>query len=120
MKTDKNMKRKLTKEDLTKKLQELGELSENQRKSIICALIGHSRIQENFMGYHDCARCGERMGDTLAGFYPYANFAVVRGHNCEQCKKNFEECTWEDRIFVRDPFVKDFLERQEAPYLETL
>ena len=77
---------------------------EEHKKEIVCSLIGHSRIMSNFMGYHDCGRCGARLGDTLASIFPAATIAVLIGHNCDKCKENFKDCTWKDTYLVEDPF----------------
>ena len=77
---------------------------DDHRKEIVCSLIGHSNIMHNFMGYHDCGRCGARLGDTLASIFPGAEGAVIIGHNCKICKKNYEKCSWKDTYLVEEPF----------------
>jgi hypothetical protein len=39
-------------------------------KSVVCSLVGHSRIQEFCFGYYTCARCGAQVGDSLGSMYP--------------------------------------------------
>lgn len=91
-------------EELLTKLAALGPLSEEQRNSVVCALIGHSRIQTYCFGYFNCARCDEQMGDSLTGIYSRANEVVIVGHDCEICRTNYAACTWKDKIFAPDPF----------------
>lgn len=96
-----------TEKDLMKKLKALGELTNEQRNGIVCSLVGHSRIQEQCFGYYTCARCNEQLGDALGGVYPGAEKAVIVGHKCATCEKNYNETTWKDRIFCRDPFTEE-------------
>jgi methionyl-tRNA synthetase len=76
-------------------------------KKLACIWLGHSMIMTSFFGYHYCGRCGETLGDTLAGSFPQGNYAVIIGHNCEKCKENYENMTWKDKLFVPDPFDDD-------------
>lgn len=110
----------ITSTQLKKKIGALGKISEDQRNSIICSLIGHSRIQDHFFGYYNCSRCDKQLGDALGGIYTGATEAVVRGHNCKTCRANFKKCTWQDKLYVRDPFKDDFLKHDKAPILLTL
>ena len=100
------MKQIKTKKDLLKILKNIPYEDKEQRNEIVCSLIGHSRIQTNWFGYHDCARCGARMGDTLGGIYPFASQAVIMEHNCDKCRENYKKCTWKDKIYVKNPFKK--------------
>lgn len=81
--------------------------NKRQRNEIVCALIGHSRIQETCFGYYNCSRCGQQLGDTLGGFYPFASEVVIVGHDCRVCRKNYKKCTWRDKLYCPDPFKKD-------------
>lgn len=78
--------------------------NKDHRNSIVCSLIGHSRIQTQCFGYYNCARCEAQLGDTLASVYSYAEEVVVDGHNCSKCRKNWKKCTWKDKIYVKNPF----------------
>lgn len=82
-------------------------MNEAQTKSVVCALIGHSRIQTLCFGYYNCGRCGEQVGDNLASVYPGAETAVIVGHKCDVCEDNFKKCTWKDKFMVPDPFAED-------------
>lgn len=97
----------MTKTQLLEKLDAMGKLSDEQRNSIVCVLIGHSRIQTSCFGYYYCARCKDQLGDTLASVYPGAERAVVIGHDCDVCRKNYAECTWKDKLYTPDPFKKE-------------
>ncbi len=76
-----------TKKQLEEKIKALGEISENQKKSIVCSLIGHSDITDVCLGYVHCARCGDQIGDTLASIYPRVKKQVIINHECDTCKK---------------------------------
>ena len=95
-----------TEAELLARLSALGDVSESQRNSITCALIGHSRIKTHCLGYYSCARCKEQIGDSLAGAYNNADDVIV-GHNCKSCQENYALCTWKDKAFVVDPFVAE-------------
>lgn len=88
---------------LKTRLRALGTVDEETEKDIVCALIGHSRIQYTCMGYFNCARCGAQVGDPLAGYYD-ASHVVIVGHDCDVCRKNFETCTWKDTFMADEPF----------------
>ena len=107
----------MTKIELKKKIKALGKITDTARNSIICSLVGHSRISTYCFGYRNCARCGDQVGDSLGSIDPGAKEAVIVGHNCKACKANFKECTWKDKLFVKDPFAKD---EEKAKILEVL
>ena len=73
-------------------------------KHIVCALIGHSKIQTACFGYYYCGRCSDQVGDALGSIYPQAEQAVIIGHNCETCRKNYKKMTWRDKFMVPYPF----------------
>jgi hypothetical protein len=57
----------MTREEYDTKISAMEPLTEEQRKSITCTLLGHSHITTGFFGYVYCARCGELVGDCLGG-----------------------------------------------------
>lgn len=69
-------------------------------KAIICALIGHSRIINCCIGYVNCARCNDQMGDTLVGYFDVANCVII-GHVCDTCMDNWKKMTWKDKLMVK-------------------
>lgn len=83
-------------------------LSGAQRRSVVCSLVGHSRIVTAFFGYINCARCGEQIADKLggAGFAEAPNCVQV-GHNCAICRKNFRRMGWKDKLLTTNPFKKE-------------
>ena len=95
-----------TKNELEAKLKSLGKLDSDAKKSIVCALIGHSNIQEMCFGYVSCGRCGTQVGDTLAGFYQNDDQVVV-GHNCETCRENYKKLSWKDKYLCPNPFTDE-------------
>lgn len=96
--------------ELKAKMKPFAKFPEDQRKSMVCALVGHSRIQTVCFGYYNCARCGEQVGDTLASIYPGAEKAVIVGHKCDRCVENYEACTWQDTYLAPDPFSPEPVE----------
>lgn len=75
-------------------------------KEIFCAVFRHSRIQDAFMGYYSCGRCGTQLGDSLGSIYPSAQYVVIIGHRCRKCKANYKECNFIDKFLVGNPFSK--------------
>lgn len=69
----------------------------------VCALIGHSRIQQYCFGYFNCARCGAYVGDSLGGIYD-ATTIVIEGHDCPLCRKNYQALGWKDKLLCPHPF----------------
>lgn len=108
-----------TQAELEAKLAALGPVDDDTRNHIVCSLIGHSRIQTYFWGEYYCGRCGDKVGDSLASIYPGAEKAVVVGHDCDVCRKNYEECTWQDKLFAPDPFARKPEEAEEPPVAST-
>jgi hypothetical protein len=78
---------------------------EDTRKTIACALLGHSKIVETCFGYINCARCGIRLGDTLGGAYSLEDTVIV-GHNCQTCRVNYEKLDWRHKVMTPDPFAE--------------
>ena len=98
--------KELTHTELMQKIEALGEIAEEQRNSIVCALVGHSSIVRMCFGYVNCGRCGDQIGDRLAGAFSLENKVVV-GHDCPTCRKNFQQMTWRDTLYAKDPFQKE-------------
>src|SRR6185503_1499613 len=95
-------------------------LTDDQAKAVVCALVGHSRIQDHCFGYYTCARCGAQLGDALGGVYSAANRAVVVGHDCPVCRENAKELTWRDTLMAPDPFDENKVaeQREAREYLQ--
>jgi len=100
-KTKKAEAHELTERELKQKLRALGQVSEEQKKSIVCSLIGHSKIQSACFGYFSCGRCGDQVGDSLASIYDASNVVII-GHNCEKYRENFQKLTWRDKFMAPD------------------
>jgi hypothetical protein len=77
---------------------------EEHKKQIICSLIGCSKICTTCIGYRYCSRCGRQLGDSLGSIDYGIKEAVIIGHNCKVCKKNYKKCTWKDKYLVQNPF----------------
>ena len=74
-------------------------------KETFCVWFGHSNIVTNCFGYVSCARCGVQIADTLTGG-PVPD-AVLVGHDCDTCRKNYIKCTWRDKLFAPYPFTDE-------------
>lgn len=94
----------MTRDEYNAKMAALEPLTEEQRKSITCSLLGHSHITTEFFGYISCARCGKQIGDMLGGYF-YDPLEVRVGHNCPICQANYEKLGWEDKVLTPDPFT---------------
>ena len=79
-------------------------LPEDQQQKIVCALVGHSNIEDTFWGYWHCGRCEAQVGDSLGGAY-FNSRRVLMGHNCETCRENYEMLSWRDTFMAPDPFT---------------
>ena len=98
--------KELTKKELLEKIKLLKPKNKGQRNEIVCALVGHSLIQEHCFGYFDCGRCGQRLGDSLGSIYLTAEKTVLIGHNCKTCRSNYKKLSWRDKIYCPNPFKK--------------
>jgi hypothetical protein len=81
-------------------------LAADQKGAVVCALVGHSRVQTHFFGEYACGRCGVVVGDSLVGAYN-AHGAVILGHGCATCRKNREILTWKDTLLVEEKLAED-------------
>jgi hypothetical protein len=94
-------------EELRAKLAALGPLTDEQRREVTCALIGHSRICTVCFGYRYCGRCGGQLGDSIGSIDPGASDAVIVGHSCDTCRDNYAKCTWVDTLWAPDPKLEE-------------
>lgn len=88
---------------LTEVKRRIKDLDEQQTVDVVCALIGHSRIETTYSGYHYCARCHAQVGDTLASTYDNSKSVIV-GHGCKLCKENYAKMDWHHKFMAPDPF----------------
>lgn len=65
-------------------------------EAVVCALLGHSRVQSACFGYYNCCRCEAQVGDALGSTYSAALLAVVLDHHCDVCRENAKSLTWRD------------------------
>ena len=78
-----------------------------QKAQIYCIKHGHADYIWNFFGYVHCGRCGEQIGDTLAGVFDTTNKIFV-GHKCKTCSKLKKKLSSLDKkILVRLERSKD-------------
>lgn len=75
------------------------------KRSMVCALVGHSRIVTLCFGYVSCGRCDAQIGDTLGGSYSLVRDVIV-GHDCPTCRRNAKKLTWRDTLLASDAFPK--------------
>lgn len=85
------------------KIKKLGPLPLAERNSVVCAMIGHSRIMSYCFGYWSCGRCDTQIGDSLGSTFDGSNMVVI-GHECAKCLANFKSLTWQDKLYAPKPF----------------
>lgn len=66
--------------------------------AVICTLHGHAAVERGCFGYWHCDRCGEQVGDSLAGSH---TVPVIVGHDCADCRKAWAATDVWQRIGVR-------------------
>jgi len=97
----------VTKKELEAKLVALGDdVSDYQKRSVVCALVGHSRVVSMCFGYVNCGRCEDQIGDTLGGASDMSQRVVI-GHRdnetggvCSTCLANYKKLKWEDKAYL--------------------
>lgn len=97
---------KYTEQEVLEKLAALGDVTDQQKKEIVCALVGHSRIVTGCFSYIYCGRCGAQVGDLLTSGYLDAPNCVLIGHNCPTCRENYAKMGWRDKLMAPDPFTE--------------
>jgi len=97
---------KITRKELMLKLKAIKPKTKEERNKLVCVLIGHSNIQTACFGYFNCARCGDQLGDNLAGVYN-ATGCVILDHNCKTCRANYKKLDWKDKLYCPDPFKEE-------------
>lgn len=97
----------MNEQELEVKLAKLKEiLPDRSDKSLVCEIVGHTRVVSMCFGYVHCARCEEQIGDTLAGAFDNASTVIV-GHECDTCVKNYEKLKWHEKYLTPNPFTKE-------------
>jgi hypothetical protein len=77
----------------------LAHLPMRARAGAACSIIGHSMMVRLDFGYAHCARCGELVGDALAGSFRCNDSVTYWSgdvQKCSKCEKNVELMTWKD------------------------
>ena len=64
----------------------MSKLDQKQKAQIYCVKHNHGGYVWTFFGYVHCGRCGQQIGDTLAGVFDTTNMLLV-GHKCKKCSK---------------------------------
>ena len=98
--------KEMSKKELMEKLKILDIKDKSKRNSVVCSLIGHSKISTTCFGYRYCGRCGDQVGDNLGSIDYGQKTCVIIGHNCKTCRKNYKKCTWRDKLYCPNPFTK--------------
>lgn len=93
-------------QEVQSKIDALGELTDKQRRGIVCQLIGHSKIISMCYSYVYCGRCNDQLGDNLGSIYDLEDKVIV-GCNCDKCRKNYEKLDWTDTFMVQNPFTEE-------------
>src|SRR4051812_5582844 len=83
----------------------LARAPKESRASVVCSLVGHSKIVTGCFGYVHCARCDAQIGDRLASIFDLAQHVIV-GHGCRDCRKNFKALDWRSTFMAPNPFAK--------------
>lgn len=103
-----------TKADLEKRIAALGGISDEQKRSVVCSLIGHSHVIDMCFGYVSCARCNAQIGDTLAGAFDTTGHVVVghraEGAPCSTCLANYKKLRWQDKVFLPEKKLAEMLQ----------
>ncbi len=71
-------------------------------RRIMCALFRHSNIEDVCFGYHYCARCGDEVGDSLAGIYGNSEVVGI-GCDCELCRYRYSHMGLVDTFLTKKP-----------------
>jgi len=61
-------------------------LTQQQNAQIYCVKHGHAKYFYGFFGYAYCGRCGDQIGDSIAGIFDGKGMVLV-GHDCNECTK---------------------------------
>lgn len=80
----------------------MGEASDQEIKSALCAFFGHPPVVHTFFGYVYCSRCDAQVGDQLASVYSNKENAV-KGHDCEDCRRIWKSLTPTERLLTNNP-----------------
>lgn len=94
-----------SKVEFVRRIREMGKMDKEKRNRVVCALLGHSKIQTTFFGYYYCSRCEAQVGDTLGSVYDAAPVVIV-AHDCEVCRKNYKALDWKHKLYAKNPFPK--------------
>ena len=61
-------------------------LTKEQNRKIYCVKHGHAKYITNCFGYVYCGRCGQQIGDQLAGCFDSSNYLLI-SCPCKICNK---------------------------------
>lgn len=61
-------------------------ITKEQKMRIYCVKHGHAKYVTMCFGYVYCGRCGEQIGDRLAGIFDTTNVMFIN-HKCPTCNK---------------------------------
>ncbi len=103
--------------EMRAKLKAMGPMPTEKRNAVVCALVGHSRIQEYCFGYFTCGRCGAQVGDSLGSVYDTTKVVIV-GHDCPTCRANFAAGDWRDTLYAKSPFPAKAAVRRRKPTIQ--
>lgn len=77
-------------------------------RATVCAWWGHSHMATQFFGEQYCARCGQQIGDSLAGMgRTDILFVGDSAHDCPECRERATKMTWRD-TFLTPHKIPDF------------
>jgi hypothetical protein len=78
-------------------------LSQEQKARIYCVKHGHARYVTTFWGYVYCGRCGEQIGDGLAGVFDPSDRMVIgcKRKGCKVCPRVMREANALDKEIIK-------------------
>ena len=94
-------------------------LTEEQKVRIYCVKNGHAKYVDSFFGEVYCGRCGDKIGDTLAGVFPIGERAMpsCKKSPCKHCDPIIESLDpldkqiWDNwkKLYAQDPESDDYI-----------
>ena len=78
-------------------------LSQTQKAAIYCVKHGHAKYVDTCCGEVYCGRCGDKIGDTLAGVFDLSDRLLVgckKGKRCKVCPAVVKSLSKMDRLIL--------------------
>jgi hypothetical protein len=106
LEASKSFIREETQESFEDKLKVFGEITEEQKSAVACAILGHSKVIDACFGQITCGRCGANLGDTLVGTYTIPEGSFLRKSVEENIanRDKWDSLSWSDTYLITDTF----------------